>query len=215
MEHQLPQLPYPQTALEPYISSETVAYHHEKHHRGYVTKLNELIKDTEFEEMELSDLILRSSGPVYDQAAQHWNHSFFWECLRPATAAAPSQTFIQRLRENFGGLEEFKLRFKETAVSNFGSGWTWLVQKEDGSLEILNTSNAENPLRVELRPLLTLDVWEHAYYLDYRNSRADFVGAFWEVVNWDFVEANLELKRPQRERAFNRSLPSTDSRRPH
>ncbi len=215
MEHKIPQLPYNKNALAPYVSSETLEYHYEKHHRAYVAKLNALIQGTDFEAMNLIDIILSSSGPIFNNAAQHWNHTFFWGCLRPPNGAGPSQKFVELLRGNFGGLEEFKTQFGEAALANFGSGWTWLVQNENGSLEILNTSNADNPLRHEQHPLLTLDVWEHAYYIDYRNSRPNFVNAFWQLANWEFVEANLSRKQPKWARMPGQTEQRSSTRLPH
>jgi Fe-Mn family superoxide dismutase len=191
MEHKLPQLPYPKNALEPHLSAETLEYHHGKHHRAYVTKLNELIRGTEYEEMDLVDLVLSSAGPVFDNAAQHWNHTFFWSCLAPNGAGTPAGELADLLTASFGSFERFKEEFAKAAAANFGSGWTWLVRNDDGALEIMNTSNADNPLRHGKKPLLTLDVWEHAYYIDYRNSRSEYITHFWNLANWEFAAANL------------------------
>ncbi len=215
MELKLPQLPYPKNAFVPYISSETMEFHYEKHHQAYLTKFNELIRGTPFEEMSLIDIILCSSGPLFHNPAQHWNHTFFWDCLRPAGGSAPSQKIVDLLSESFGGVEEFKVKFTQAALANFGSGWTWLVHNEDGSLEIMNTANADSPLRHEKYPLLTLDVWEHAYYIDYRNSRQDFIDAFWHLANWEFAEANHSMNKSQWAGPPSEAKRPPSSRLPH
>ncbi len=193
MEHKLPDLPYPKEALEPHISAETLEYHHGKHHKAYVTKLNELIKGTKFENLSLEEIIKSSDGPLFNNAAQHWNHSFFWKCLKPDAGGAPTGKISELINQKWGSFAKFQEEFSKQAVANFGSGWTWLIQTGNG-VEILNTSNAENPLKLGKKALLTLDVWEHAYYIDYRNARPDFVKAFWNVLNWDFVNKNLGLE---------------------
>jgi Fe-Mn family superoxide dismutase len=194
--HTLPELPYPMDALEPYISRETLDYHYGRHHRAYVNKLNELIKDTDFEHMSLEAVVRASRAahgqpdPVYNNAAQAWNHAFYWQCLTPQeTTPVPHLRTV--LDSHFGSLENFHLQFTHTAVSTFGSGWAWLVAGYNGELEIISTPNADTPLAEGRVPLLTCDVWEHAYYIDYRNARADYLAAFWKIVNWDFVVANL------------------------
>lgn len=192
MEHKLPNLPYPLEALEPHISTETFQYHWGKHHKAYVTKLNELIKGTKFENMSLEEIIQSSEGPLFNNAAQHWNHSFFWQCMKPDAGGTPTGKVSDLINKKWGTFQKFQEEFSKQAVANFGSGWTWLIQSGDG-VEILNTSNAENPLKLGKKAILTLDVWEHAYYIDYRNARPDFVKAFWNVVNWDFVNKNLGL----------------------
>lgn len=192
MEHKLPDLPYPKEALEPHISAETLDYHYGKHHQAYVTKLNELIKGTKFEKMSLEEIIKSADGPIFNNAAQHWNHTFFWSCLKPDAGGKPSGKIAELIDKKWGSFQKFQEEFSEKAEANFGSGWTWLIQSKDG-VEILNTSDAENPLNLGKKALFTLDVWEHAYYIDYRNERPEFVKAFWNVLNWDFVNKNLVL----------------------
>jgi Fe-Mn family superoxide dismutase len=191
MEHKLPELPFPKDSLQPHISVETMEYHHGKHHKAYVTKLNELIKGTKYENMSLEEIVKNSEGPLFNNAGQHWNHSFFWNCLSPKGGGHPGGKVNDLINKRWGSFDKFKEDFAKSAVANFGSGWTWLVQNSRGELEILNTSNADNPLKHEGKAVLTLDIWEHAYYIDYRNSRPDFVNAFWNVVNWDFVNLTL------------------------
>lgn len=191
MEHKLPELPYPKDALAPHISPETLDFHHGKHHNAYVTKLNELIKGTEFAEMSLEDIIKKSSGGIFNNAAQIWNHTFYWNCLSPKGGGAPTGAIAEKITAAFGSFDKFKEQMSTSAVGNFGSGWTWLVQTADGSVKIHNTSNAGCPLTEGLRPLMTIDVWEHAYYVDYRNARPKYVEAFWNLVNWDFANKNL------------------------
>lgn len=191
MEHKLPQLPYAKEALQPHISAETLEYHHGKHHKAYVTKLNELIKGTEFENSSLEEIIVNSSGPVFNNAAQHWNHSFFWKCMAPRSGGTPKGSISELINKKFGDFHSFKEEFSKAAVANFGSGWTWIIESDNGGIEIMNTSNAENPMKLGKKALLTLDVWEHAYYIDYRNSRPDFIKGFWNLVNWEFANQNL------------------------
>lgn len=194
--HKLPELPFSPDSLEPWISRETIDYHYGKHHATYVNKLNELIQDTELETLELEAVVCASAdskgkpSPVFNNAAQAWNHAFYWQCLTPKTES-PSGDLAERLIRDFGSVETFQEKFTNAAVGNFGSGWTWLVAKPDGSLAIINTSNAATPLTGEDIPLLTCDVWEHAYYIDYRNVRADYVQGFWKHVNWAFVATQL------------------------
>jgi Fe-Mn family superoxide dismutase len=190
MEHTLPPLPYPMDALQPHISKETLEYHYGKHHQAYVTNLNNLIKGTEFENASLEDIIKKSSGGIFNNSAQVWNHTFFWNCMKPNGGGAPSGALADKINAKWGSFDKFKEEFTKSCVSNFGSGWTWLVAKGDGSVDIVNTSNAGTPLTTADKPLLTCDVWEHAYYIDYRNARPKFVEAFWNVVNWDFVAKN-------------------------
>jgi Fe-Mn family superoxide dismutase len=193
MVFELPKLPYPQNALAPYISEETLEYHHGKHHAAYVKKLNELIADTKFAKMPLEEIIKTADkGPIFNNAAQHWNHSFYWNCLAPKAGGEPSGKLAAAIDRNFKSFAEFVKEFSTAAVEQFGSGWAWLVQKKDGSLAIEKANNAENPLVRNERPLLTCDVWEHAYYIDYRNARPKYVEAFWNVVNWEFVASNLK-----------------------
>jgi len=190
-EHKLPELPYPQNALEPHISAETLQYHYGKHHATYVDKLNKLIPGTEFEDAPLEEIIIKASGGIFNNAAQVWNHTFYWNCLTPGGSENPQGSLATAIDENFGSFTAFKERFTESAVSNFGSGWTWLVKNQDGSLAIVNTGNAGNPITYGSQPLLTCDVWEHAYYIDYRNARNKYLDAYWKLVNWDFVTSKL------------------------
>ncbi|AJP58533.1 MULTISPECIES: superoxide dismutase [Fe] [Pandoraea] len=191
MEHKLPELPYAIDALAPTISKETMEYHYGKHHQAYVTNLNNLIKGTEFENASLEDIIKKSSGGVFNNAAQVWNHTFFWNTLSPKGGGAPTGDLAKAIDAKFGSFDAFKETFSKSAVGNFGSGWTWLVKKADGSVDIVNTSNAATPLTGADKPLITIDVWEHAYYIDYRNARPKFVEAFWNLVNWEFAAKNF------------------------
>ncbi len=191
MTHALPPLPYPKNALEPYISAETLEYHYGKHHQAYVTNLNNLIAGTEFENLPLEDIIRKSSGGIFNNAAQVWNHTFYWNGMRPNGGGQPSGTLAEAIDKAFGSFDKFKEELSKTAVTTFGSGWAWLVKNADGSLSVVSTSNAGNPLTSGQTPLLTIDVWEHAYYIDYRNARPKYVEEFWNVVNWEFVEANF------------------------
>ena len=190
-EHKLPELPYPQNALEPHISAETLQYHYGKHHATYVDKLNKLIPGTEFEDAPLEEIILKASGGIFNNAAQVWNHTFYWNCLSPDGGGGPQGALAKAIDQAFGSFADFKQRFSDAAANNFGSGWTWLVKNSAGGLEIVNTSNAGNPMTDGSQPLLTCDVWEHAYYIDYRNARPAYVEAFWKLANWDFVAKNL------------------------
>jgi len=192
MEHKLPQLPYALDALQPHISKETLEFHYGKHHQTYVTNLNNLIKGTEFENLSLEDIVRKSSGGIFNNSAQVWNHTFYWFCLSPKGGGQPSGALADAINKKFGSFDEFKKQFTQTAVTTFGSGWAWLVKNADGSLELVSTSNAQTPLtQPGKKPLLTCDVWEHAYYVDYRNRRPDYVGAFWNLVNWEFVAKNF------------------------
>ena len=191
MEHTLPALPYAMDALAPHISKETLEFHYGKHHQTYVTNLNNLIKGTEFESASLEDIVRKSSGGVFNNAAQVWNHTFYWHCLAPNAGGAPTGALADAINAKWGSFDAFKDAFTKSAVGNFGSGWTWLVQKADGSLDIVNTSNAATPLTGADKPLMTCDVWEHAYYVDYRNRRPDYMAAFWALVNWDFVAKQM------------------------
>jgi Fe-Mn family superoxide dismutase len=191
MEHQLPALPYAKDALAPYISAETMEYHYGKHHQAYVTNLNNLIKGTEFENAPLEDIIRKSSGGIYNNSAQVWNHSFFWNSMKPNGGGTPSGALADAINKKWGNFDEFAKAFQASAVGNFGSGWTWLVKKPDGSVDIVNMGAAGTPLTTGDTALLTIDVWEHAYYIDYRNLRAKFVEAFLNhLANWDFASAN-------------------------
>ena len=192
MEHKLPALPYAKNALAPHISEETMEYHYGKHHQTYVTNLNNLIKGTEFENMQLEDIVRKSTGAIYNNSAQVWNHTFFWSCMRPEGGGAPKGALADAIIATWGSFEEFKKAFQASAVGNFGSGWTWLVKKVDGTVDIVNTGAAGNPLTTGNKSLLTIDVWEHAYYIDYRNQRAKFVETFLNsLANWDFAAANF------------------------
>ncbi|CNH94409.1 superoxide dismutase [Yersinia frederiksenii] len=191
MSFELPALPYAQNALEPHISAETLEYHYGKHHNTYVVNLNNLIKDTEFAAKTLEEIIKTSSGGIFNNAAQVWNHTFYWHCLSPNGGVEPTGKVADAIKQSFGSFAEFKAQFTDAAVKNFGAGWTWLVKKADGTLAIVSTSNAATPLTTSDKPLLTVDVWEHAYYIDYRNARPKYLENFWALVNWSFVEQNL------------------------
>jgi Fe-Mn family superoxide dismutase len=186
----LPPLPYSRDALEPHMSRETLDYHYGKHHKAYVDKVNELIKGTEHADDSLEELVMHSSGTLFNNAAQVWNHNFFWNCLTPKQQSPGKQ--VQALLQNFGGLESFKTQFAKAAVDTFGSGWAWLVKDKAGAMRIVSTSNANDPPRDGQVALLTCDVWEHAYYIDHRNDRAAYLKDFWPLVNWEFVAENLE-----------------------
>jgi len=183
----LPALPYAKNALEPHISAETLEYHHGKHHKAYVDNLNNLIAGTEFEGKSLEYIILHANGPIFNNAAQVWNHTFYWHCLSPQGGGAPTGALGAAIDKAFGSFAQFKEQFSKTAITTFGSGWGWLVKNADGSLALVSTSNAQTPLTTQQKPLLTCDVWEHAYYIDYRNARPTYVEHFWALVNWDFV----------------------------
>jgi superoxide dismutase, Fe-Mn family len=192
MEHTLPALPYAIDALAPHISKETLEFHHGKHHNAYVVNLNNLIKGTEFEALSLEDIIKKSSGGVFNNAAQIWNHTFFWHSMKPQGGGEPKGKLAEAINAKWGSFAAFKEAFTKSAVGNFGSGWTWLVKKPDGSVDIVNTSNAGTPLTTADKALLTIDVWEHAYYIDFRNLRPKFVETFLgSLANWDFAEANF------------------------
>jgi Fe-Mn family superoxide dismutase len=192
MEHKLPDLPYAKDALAPNISAETLEYHYGKHHKTYVDNLNKLLTATEFEKMPLEEIIKKASGGIFNNAAQIWNHTFYWNCLSPKGGGEPSGPIANAIIKNFGSFEQFKEKFTNAAVTQFGSGWAWLVKSPDVSLAIEATSNAGNPLKDGKTPVLTCDVWEHAYYIDYRNARAKYVDAFWKLVNWQFITRNLQ-----------------------
>ncbi|RUO46157.1 superoxide dismutase [Fe] [Pseudidiomarina aquimaris] len=192
MAFELPALPYEKNALEPHISAETLEYHYGKHHNAYVTKLNDAVKGTDMESKSLEEIIKSSSGGVFNNAAQVWNHTFYWHCLSPNGGGEPTGALADAINSAFGSFDKFKEEFNAQAAGNFGSGWTWLVKKADGSVAIVNTSNAETPLTDEsVTPIMTVDVWEHAYYIDYRNARPNYLSAFWNLVNWDFVAKNF------------------------
>jgi len=190
MAFELPALPYAQDALEPHISAETLEYHYGKHHKTYVDKLNGLADGTDLADKSLEDVVKSSEGGVFNNAAQIWNHSFYWNCLSPTGGGEPSGALADAINAKFGSLDEFKKQFSQSAATNFGSGWTWLVKNADGSIEIFNTSNAGSPMTEGKAALLTVDVWEHAYYVDYRNARPKYLEAIWKIINWEFVAAN-------------------------
>lgn len=190
MEHKLPQLPYGLDDLAPHISKETLEYHYGKHHQTYVTNLNNLIKGTEFENATLDEIIKKSSGGLFNNSAQVWNHTFYWHCLSPQGGGEPTGALLNAINKKWGSFAEFKKTFTQTCVGTFGSGWGWLVKTPNGDLDLVSTSNAATPLTTANTPLLTCDVWEHAYYIDYRNSRPNYMDAFWNLVNWDFVAKN-------------------------
>jgi Fe-Mn family superoxide dismutase len=192
MEYKLPELPYAKDALAPHISAETLEYHYGKHHKAYADNLNRLISGTEFANMPLEEIIKKSSGGIFNNAAQYWNHTFYWNSLNPAGGGEATGELATLINRNFGSFAQFKEKFTTAAATLFGSGWTWLVKNPDGTLSIETTSNAGTPVKDGKKPLLTCDVWEHAYYIDYRNARAQYIDAFWKVVNWKFAQANLK-----------------------
>jgi Fe-Mn family superoxide dismutase len=191
MTFTLPALPYDKKALEPYISAETLEYHYGKHHKAYVDNLDKLIVGTEFANSTLEEIIKKAKGGIFNNAAQVWNHSFYWKCLA-AGKKAPSAGLVSILNNSFGSVDNFKELFTKAASAHFGSGWAWLSKNKDSVLEIETTVNADNPMTTGKKPILTCDVWEHAYYIDYRNARAKYLEAFWQIVNWDFVAENLK-----------------------
>ena len=192
MAFELPALPYEKNALEPHISEETLEYHYGKHHATYVSKLNDAVKGTDLESKSLEDIIKSEKGGLFNNAAQVWNHTFYWNCLSPNGGGAPSGAIADAINDKWGSFEKFQEEFNASAAGNFGSGWTWLVKKSDGSVDIMNTDDADTPVAHDgVTPLLTVDVWEHAYYIDYRNSRPNYLEAFWKLLNWDFVNENF------------------------
>ena len=192
MAFALPELPYARDALAPHISEETLDFHYGKHHKTYVDKLNGLVEGTDMADKPLEEVVKNADGGVFNNAAQIWNHTFYWHSLSPNGGGAPEGAIGEAIDASFGSFDSFKEKFTASAVNNFGSGWTWLVQNSDGSLAIVNTSNAETPLTdSSVTPLLTVDVWEHAYYIDYRNARPAYMDAFWNLVNWEFAAANM------------------------
>jgi Fe-Mn family superoxide dismutase len=190
MAHELPDLPYAKDALAPYISAETLEYHHDKHHQTYVTNLNNLVPGTEFENASLEDIIMKAEGGIFNNGAQVWNHTFYFNCMAPNAGGEPTGALADAIKAAFGSFAEFKEKFSTSGATNFGSGWTWLVKNDDGSVEIVNTSNAANPMRDGKTPILTMDVWEHAYYIDKRNARPAYIADFFNLINWDFVAQN-------------------------
>ena len=192
MAFELPALPFAVNALEPHISAETLEFHHGKHHATYVQKLNGLVEGTDLAAKSLEEIIKSSAGPIFNNAAQIWNHTFYWNCLAPNAGGEPTGTIAVAINESFGSFTQFQAAWNDKAVNNFGSSWTWLVKNADGKLEIVNTSNAATPLTDEsVTVLLTVDLWEHAYYIDYRNVRPNYLNGFWALVNWDFVNQNF------------------------
>ncbi|MBN2295639.1 MAG: superoxide dismutase [Pirellulales bacterium] len=187
MKHEVPELPYAESALEPHISAETLRYHHGKHHAKYVSNLNELLLGTELELRPLEEIIQKASNTLFNNAAQAWNHAFYWKCLSPNGGGEPDGPLAAVIVQQFGSFDQFKQQFTEVASSLFGSGWTWLVKDAEGNMSIQQTKNADTPLRHAQTPLLTCDVWEHAYYIDYRNARPEYIQSFWKIINWDFV----------------------------
>lgn len=194
MSIQLPPLPYEMDALAPHISRETIEYHYGKHHKAYVDNLNKLIPGTEFEGKDLEYIVKHApQGPIFNNAAQVWNHTFYWHSLSPKSGKIPTDALAGAIEKTFGSFEAFKEQFTKIAIGTFGSGWAWLVKKSDGSLEIQSTSNAQTPLtQSNIKPLLTCDVWEHAYYIDYRNARPQYLENFWALVNWEFAAKNFD-----------------------
>ncbi|HIH8947074.1 TPA: superoxide dismutase [Fe] [Legionella pneumophila] len=192
MTFTLPQLPYALDTLAPHVSKETLEYHYGKHHNTYVTNLNKLIPGTEFESMTLEEIIMKAKGGIFNNAAQVWNHTFYWHSMSPNGGGEPKGRLAEAINKSFGSFAAFKEQFSQTAATTFGSGWAWLVQDQSGALKIISTSNAGTPMTEGLNALLTCDVWEHAYYIDYRNRRPDYIEAFWSLVNWDFASSNLK-----------------------
>lgn len=191
MAIELPPLPYELDGLAPHISRETLEYHYGKHHQTYVTKLNDALPSSEFANASLEEIIMKSSGGIFNNAAQVWNHTFYWNCLSPNGGGEPTGELLSAITEAFGSFEQFKEQFTQTAITTFGSGWAWLVKNADNQLDIVSTSNAGTPMTSQQKALLTCDVWEHAYYIDYRNARPNYLNAFWALVNWEFVSQNF------------------------
>ncbi|MEP6880491.1 MAG: Fe-Mn family superoxide dismutase [Dokdonella sp.] len=191
MAIELPPLPWARDALAPHISAETIDFHYGKHHQAYVTNLNNQIAGTEFESMDLESIIKKATGGMFNNAAQVWNHTFYWNCLAPDAGGEPQGRLADAINKAFGSFAKFKEEFTKTSIGTFGSGWGWLVQRPDGDLALVSTSNAATPLTGHDRALLTCDVWEHAYYIDYRNARPKYLEAFWGLVNWKFVESQM------------------------
>jgi len=191
MKFELPQLPYAQNALEPVISQKTIEFHYGKHHQAYATNLNNLIVGTPFESADLESIVKQADGPIFNNAAQVWNHTFYFLQFKPNGGGAPKGNLAKAIDATYGSFDKFKEEFAKAATTLFGSGWAWLVKKADGSLDIVKESNAGCPLKSGLTPVLTIDVWEHAYYLDYQNRRPDHIAAFWSILNWDAIEARF------------------------
>ncbi len=188
----LPALPYPRNALSPHISEETLNYHYGKHHQAYVNKLNALMENSDFAKASLEEIIKESKGAIFNNSAQVWNHTFYWNSLSPEGGGEPPKETADELEKHFGSVKKFKEQFTTLALGQFGSGWAWLVKTSDGKLEVQSTGNADTPLQNGNIPLLTCDVWEHAYYIDYKNARPNYLSAFWNIVNWDFLNKNLQ-----------------------
>ncbi len=191
MAFSLPELPYSKDALAPHISTETLEFHYGKHHQGYVNKLNAAVEGTDMAEKSLEEIVKSASGGVFNNAAQVWNHTFYWHSLSPNGGGEPTGDIKAAIEKDFGGFDKFKEEFNKKAAGQFGSGWAWLVKTPQGKLEIATTANADTPLTTDNKALLTCDVWEHAYYIDYRNDRAKYLEHFWNLVNWDFANKNL------------------------
>ena len=192
MPFTLPELPYAMDALEPYISRQTIEFHYGKHHNAYVTNLNKLVPGTEFENASLEEIIKKAEGGIFNNGAQVWNHTFYWNCIKPGGGGEPTGKLLEAINNSFDSFETFKEKFSAAAATLFGSGWAWLVQNAYGDLEIIKESNAGNPMRNGLTPLLTCDVWEHAYYLDKQNRRPDYIADFWKLVDWEAVTRRLQ-----------------------
>jgi Fe-Mn family superoxide dismutase len=188
---ELPKLPYALDALAPTLSKEALEFHYGKHHKAYVDNLNKFVQNTEFANMSLEDVIMKSSGPIFNNAAQIWNHTFYWNCLSPKSSHEPNGKLADAIKKKFGSFDNFKQQFNETAAKLFGSGWTWLAKDSNGELEIINESNAGLPMKAGKKAILTCDVWEHAYYIDYRNARPKYLESFWQLVNWEFAADNF------------------------
>lgn len=196
MAFELPPLPYPTDALKPHISPETLEFHYGKHHAGYVTKLNGLVKGTDWETKTLEEILKKAEGPMFNNAAQIWNHTFYWKSMKGNGGGEPTGAIKAKIDEDFGSFEKFKADFSAAAAGHFGSGWAWLLLGADEKLKIHQTHDAGNPVRDNIgKPLLTCDVWEHAYYIDYRNDRAGYIKAWWNTINWDFANSNLEAAK--------------------
>ena len=191
MAYQLPKLPYALDALEPHIDATTISIHYGKHHQTYADNLNKLVPGTEFADASLEQIMLKAQGPIFNNAAQVWNHTFYWDGMKPNGGGEPKGELLAAIEKSFGNFTGFKEQLSKTSVTQFGSGWGWLVKKKDGALAVVQTGNAANPLTAGDVPLLTCDVWEHAYYLKYQNRRADYVGSWWNVINWDAVAARF------------------------
>jgi superoxide dismutase, Fe-Mn family len=191
MTFKQPELPFDLNALTPFVSEEQMHYHYNKHHAGYFTKLNSLVDGKPESEMELGDLVVKSTGGIFNNAAQAWNHTFFWNCLSPSGGGKPTGELLKAIERDFKSLDNFVKEFSDASAALFGSGWAWLAKNSNGKLEIMPLSNADTPLKYQKKPVLTLDVWEHAYYIDYRNRRPDFINGFWDVVNWEFASKSF------------------------